>query len=145
MFKTLGGRPGREPTGHARFVLSDFPELSEHTGAVHAAQAAIAKALLSSARHALVVRLQLRDEPAFERWARENFDWSPDFARTIAAIGERFGADAGEAIEQFQAGSLFLLAAPEASEAAACAISLARKRTRITLGVAQRLIAGEKP
>jgi len=99
----------------------------------------MARGLLSSARHALVVRLQLHDEPAFERWASENFDWGPESARVVAAIGERFAARLGDAVDQFQPGALLLLAGADAVEAAA------RARTRITVAVAKRLLAGEDP
>ncbi|HVC93584.1 MAG TPA: hypothetical protein VND64_07835 [Pirellulales bacterium] len=118
-------------------------DVAAHVGQVHVAQAAMARELLRTARHVLVVRRQLDDDQAWEQWAAEHFEFGPGAAQTLSAIAETFAAEIGEAIDLFQPGALYVLAQPGAGGAAAEAMHLARrKRVRITCELARRLVDG---
>lgn len=112
--------------------------LSELADRIFAAQRQIAEATMATGRNVALGR-RLLSQPDWCEWV-EDVGLSPETAEQLQQVAERFGQAAADVVDAIAPGALLALSPPQAREAAAAAIALARRGRRVTYADALELL-----
>ena len=106
---------------------------------IFAAQRQIAEATVATGRN-LTLGRRLLAQPDWCEWV-EDVGLSPEAAEQLQQVAERFGQAAADVVDSIAPGALLALSPPQAREAAAAAIGMARRGRRVTYADALELLA----